>query len=125
MLATTGTIGLFTVETADTLPKGAVAFSADGNKLGRTPGSVTVFQVGLTLDYGLTDRVNLYGSFVPYGHVHIGNPSQLSLSPQYSFNVPYQNTIFPAIPATGTPGYVEDFPFAANNGGALGDITLG
>ena len=125
MLATTGTIGLFTVETADTLPKGGIAFSAYGNKFGRTPGSVTVFQMGLDLDYGLTDRINLYGSFQPYGHVHIGNGSQLSLSPLNSLNTLYANTIFPTLPATGTPGYVEDYPFAANNGGGIGNVTLG
>jgi hypothetical protein len=38
MLATTGTIGVFTVETADTLPKGGFGFSAYGNKFGRMPG---------------------------------------------------------------------------------------
>jgi outer membrane protein OmpA-like peptidoglycan-associated protein len=125
MLATTGTIGLFTVETADTLPKGGFAFSAYGNKFGRTPGSVTIFQLGLDLSYGVTDRLNLYASFQPYQHAHIGNGSQLSLAPQNSFNLPYQNTIFPTIPATGTPGYVEDFPFVSSNGGGLGNITLG
>jgi outer membrane protein OmpA-like peptidoglycan-associated protein len=125
MLATTGTIGLFTAETADTLPKGAFAFTAYGNKFGRTPGSVTIFQMGLDLSYGLTDRINVYGSFQPYGHAHIGNGSQLSLSPLNAFNPLYPNTIFPTILATGTPGYVEDFPFAANDGGGIGNITLG
>lgn len=125
MLATTGTIGLFTVETADTLPKGGFAFSAYGNKFGRAPGSVTIFQLGVDLSYGLTDRLNLYGAFEPYQHDHIGNGSQLSLSPLNSLNTPYLTTIFPTLPATGTPGYVEDYPFAANNGGGLGNVTLG
>ncbi len=35
LLATTGTIGLFTLETADTIPKHGFAFSAFGNKFGR------------------------------------------------------------------------------------------
>jgi len=125
MLATTGTIGLFTAETADTLPKGGFAFSAYGNKFGRIRGSVTIFQMGLDLSYGLTDWFNVYGSFQPYGHAHIGNESQLSLSPLNSLNPLYPNTIFPTIPATGTPGFVEDFPFAAHNGGGIGNITLG
>jgi hypothetical protein len=125
MLATTGTIGMFTVETADTLPKGGFAFSAYGNKFGRAPGSVTIFQLGLDLSYGLTNRINLYGSFQPYQHAHIGNGSQLSLSPVNSLNPLYPNTIFPTLPFTGTPGFVEDYPFAAQNGGGLGYITLG
>jgi hypothetical protein len=125
MLATTGTLGLFTAETADTLPAGGLAFSAFGIKFGRTPGSVTIFQIGVEFSYGITDRLNVYGSFDPYGHTHIGNGSQLSLAPQNSLGVPYQGTIFPTIPQTGTPGYVEDFPFASTNGGGLGNITLG
>jgi outer membrane protein OmpA-like peptidoglycan-associated protein len=130
MLATTGTIGLFTAETADTLPKGGFAFSVYGNKFGRMPGSVTLFQLGLDFSYGITDRLNLYGSFVPYGHTHIGNPCELSLAlgnnPQcpQSFSQ-FPNTIYPTLPTTGTPGYVEDFPFAANNHGGVGEVTFG
>ncbi len=125
MLATTGTIGLFTVETADTLPKGGFAFSVYGNKFGRMPGSVTVFQLGLDFSYGITDRLNLYASFVPYGHTHIGNGNQLSLAPPNSGFGLYPDSIFPTLPGIGTPGYVEDFPFAANNDGGLGNVTLG
>ena len=123
MLATTGTIGVFTVETADTLPKGGFGFSAFGNKLGRMPGSVTVFQVGVGLSYGLTDRLSFYGAFQPYGHTHSGIPSELSLSNQYNGFAPFPNTIFPTL--TGTPAYVEDYPFAANNNGGVGEVTIG
>jgi hypothetical protein len=127
MLATTGTIGLFTVETGDTLPKGGFAISGYGNKFGRMPGSVTVFQIGVDLSYGITDRINFYGSFVPYGHTHIGNPTQLSLSSFFSGLPLYPGTIFPTLTplGVGTPGYVEDFPFAASNNGGVGNITLG
>jgi len=138
MLATTGTIGAFTVETGDTLPKGGFAFSAFGNKFGRMPGSVTVFQLGLDLTYGITDRLNFYGSFDPYGHTHIGCGQQLSLAPPNFGGAPFQNTIFHEVQATptppctgnfaattGLPGYVEDFPFAANDSGGVGNITLG
>jgi outer membrane protein OmpA-like peptidoglycan-associated protein len=129
MLATTGTLGLFTEETADTLPKGGLNFSAYGNRFARMPGSVTVFQLGLDLSYGLTDWLSIHGAFNPYGHTHSGVPSELSLSNQYSnpiFFPLYQNTIFPTIlPTPGTPGYVEDFPFAANNNGGVGEITVG
>lgn len=125
MLATTGTIGLFTVETADTLPKGGFAFSAYGNKFGRMPGSVTIFQLGMAFSYGITDQFNVYASFVPYGHTHIGNGGQLSLAPQNIANQPYPNSIFHRLCAICAPGYVEDFPFAANNSGGLGNVTLG
>lgn len=125
MLATTGTIGAFTVETADTLPKSGFAFSAYGNKFGRMPGSTTVFQLGVDLSYGITDSLSVYAAFNPYGHTHSGVPSELSLSNQYNFLPLYLNTIFPAVPFTGTPGYLEDFPFASNNNGGVGEITVG
>ncbi|HEV2521178.1 MAG TPA: PKD domain-containing protein [Candidatus Acidoferrales bacterium] len=140
MLATSGTLGLFTVETADTLPKGAFAFSAFGNKFGRMPGSVTILQIGLDASYGISDRLNAYASFDPYQHAHIGCGQQLSLAPpnQSPFATPVGNSIYnsiqtvPTPPCTGnfnfpvgTAGYVEDYPFAANDTGGLGNVTLG
>jgi len=130
MLATTGTIGLFTLETADTLPKHGFAFSAFGNKFGRMPGSVTVLEIGADLSYGITDTLNVYVAFDPYGHVHVGCPGQLSLR-----SVPLSSTcaplappvpvsFFPVVPGS-APAYVEDYPFASNNNGGIGDITLG
>src|SRR5580704_8305363 len=132
MLATTGTIGLFTLETADTLPKGGFAFSAFGNKFGRMPGSVTVLEFGVDATYGITDNLNVYAAFDPYGHVHVGCPGQLSLrSIPLSTNcapvatgTSVPNSFFPVV-AGSAPGYVEDYPFAANNNGGIGDITLG
>src|SRR5579872_127276 len=125
MLATTGTVGLFTVETADTLPKTGFGFSAYGNKFGRMPGSTTIFQLGVDVSYGITDALSLYAGFNPYGHTHSGIQGELSLANENAFFPRYQNTIFPTLPATGTPGYIEDFPFAANNNGGVGEITLG
>jgi outer membrane protein OmpA-like peptidoglycan-associated protein len=129
MLATTGTIGLFTVETADTLPKGAMAASVYGNKFGRMPGSITIFQLGVDASYGITDSLSVYAAFNPYGHTHIGNPCQLSLAPANPncfFPGPlFPNTIYPTLLFTGTPGYVEDYPFAGRNGVGIGDVTLG
>ena len=138
MLATTGTIGLFTVETAETLPKGGFAFSAYGNKFGRMPGSVTIFQVGVDASYGITDRLEFYATFVPYGHAHVGCGPQLSLAPPNNAGPLYQGTIFhtlvantlcdsvtPTAPFSPTAGYVEDFPFVGHNGGGLGNVTLG
>lgn len=138
MVATTGTLGLFTVETADTIPKGGFGYSAFGNKFGRMPGSVTIWQLGLDLGYGLTDRLNAYVSFIPYGHVHVGCGQQLSLAPPNLGSPLYGTTIFhtvltvPTPPCTGsfptffgTPAFVEDYPFAANNTGGVGPVTLG
>jgi hypothetical protein len=132
MLATTGTIGLFTLETADTLPAHGFAFSAFGNKFGRMPGSVTLLQVGIDLSYGITDNLNVYAAFDPYGHVHAGCPGQLSLRSiplsntcqPVAFGTSIPNSFFPTVAGT-APGYVQDYPFAANNTGGVGNLTLG
>ena len=132
MLATTGTLGLFTLETADTLPKHGFAFSAFGNKFGRMPGSVTVLQFGVDFSYGITDNFNVYAAFDPYGHVHVGCPGQLSLRSiplsntcaPLAFGTAVPNSFFPVV-AGSAPGYVQDYPFASNNNGGIGDITLG
>jgi outer membrane protein OmpA-like peptidoglycan-associated protein len=131
VLATTGTIGLFTLETAETLPKHGLDFSVFGNKFGRMPGSVTILQIGVDLSYGITDNLNFYAAFDPYQRAHIGCPGQLSLRSiplatcaPVAFGIPGSNSFFPA-PAGTAPGYVEDFPFAANNTGGLGNVTLG
>lgn len=132
LLATTGTLGLFTLETADTLPKHGFAFSAFGNKFGRMPGSVTVFQVGIDATYAVTDNFNIYAAFDPYGHIHAGCPGQLSVRSiplstacaPVNFGAPVPGSFFPAV-AGSAPGYVEDYPFAGNNVGGIGNITLG
>ena len=138
MLATTGTLGLFTVETADTLPRGGFGFSAFGNKFGRMPGSVTIFQIGLDASYGITGRLTVYASFVPYQHAHVGCGPELSLAPPNNAGALYPNTIFhtlvanklcdsvtPTAAFSPTPGFIEDYPFVGHNGGGLGNITLG
>jgi len=124
MLATTGTLGLFTLETGDTLPKGGFAFSAFANKLGRMPGSVTVLEFGINANYGVTDDLSIYAGFDPYGHVHVGCPGQLSLrSTPTSFGCP---PFSPGVSVPGAaPGYVEDYPFANGNTGGIGNLTLG
>ena len=132
MMATTGTIGLFTVETADTLPKGGLAFSVFGNKFGRMPGSVTILEFGAELSYGITDRLNFYAGFDPYQRAHIGCPGQLSLQSiplsstcaPSTFGTPVPGSFFPTVDGS-APGYVQDFPFAANNTGGIGNVTLG
>ncbi len=138
LLATTGTLGLFTTETADTLPKGSFAFSAFGNKFGRMPGSFTLFQLGLDATYAITDRLNVYGSFNPYQREHIGCGPQLSLAPPNSGGPLYGTSIYPTLvadtacdsvtliaPFSPTPGYVEDYPFAGQNTGGTGNYIFG
>jgi outer membrane protein OmpA-like peptidoglycan-associated protein len=139
MLATSGGIGMFTVESADTLPKHGFAFSVFGNKFGRMPGSVTIFQMGIDANYGITDRLSVFATFDPYGHTHVGCGSQLSLAPPNNGAALYPNTIFHVLSSSklcdsvttgtafnaGTPGYVQDYPFAAADEGGLGGVSLG
>jgi hypothetical protein len=123
--ATTGTLGLFTVETADTLPKKGVAFSVDGDKFTRQPGSVSVLNMGANISVGVTNWLNIYANVLPYSYTHIGNPNELSLAPPSQGGPPFAGSIYPTLFATGRAGYVEDYPFAANNHGAVGAVTLG
>ncbi len=125
MLATTGTLGVFTVETADMLPKHGFAFAADANKFGRMPGSATVLQFGLNASYGLTNWLNVYATFQPHQHIHTGAPGELSLAAVNSAFPLYPNSIYPRLPATGVPGYIEDFPFASGNTGGQGNFVFG
>lgn len=123
MPATTGTLGLFTVESGETLPAKGYSFSAFGDKFSRAPGSVSVLSLGWSFAVGVADRVNLYVQMDPHRHVHIGNPSQLSLDTP-PFGQPFGNTFYRPV-GSGAPGYVEDFPFAFANGGGIGELTVG
>jgi outer membrane protein OmpA-like peptidoglycan-associated protein len=132
MPATSGTLGLFTVETGETLPAKGFSFSTYVNKFSRMPGSVTVLNLGWNFGVGITDWLNLYGQFEPYRHTHIGNPSQLSLDTPSTSDVlfpPFPDKITPTIYRRLGPGlrpaYVEDYPFAFQNDGGVGELTLG
>lgn len=125
MPATTGTLGLFTVETGETLPRTGYTLSTYVNKFSRMPGSVSVLGLGWTASYGLTDWVTVYVNFEPHRHIHVGGGRQ----GQLSFNTPTTNpqfgtTIYRQV-APGRAGYVEDFPFAGHNGGGVGEVTPG
>jgi outer membrane protein OmpA-like peptidoglycan-associated protein len=126
MAAYGGGLGLFTVQTGDTLPRGAWAFSGGVNKSSDAPGSVTILDVGWSVSTGLTDRITLYAQWDPEEHAHVGIPSQLS------FNSPFTNPVFAGsiyrsvFPLAGArPAYVESNPFISGNGGGVGAITLG
>jgi hypothetical protein len=141
--AITGTPGLFTAETAEALPKGVVAVSSYVNKFSLAPGSVTMLSGGLSLGAGLTSKLTLIAQFEPYRHLHVGEPSQLSLNfpagcPHDVFKAP----IYCAVPAPPNPNpahrlpsqsswkgpaaaYVPGFPFAAGNTSDYGPVALG
>ena len=130
--ATSGTLGLFTVETGQTLPTKGVSFSAYANKFSRMPGSVTVLNVGWNFGVGIRDWLTFFAGWEPLRHTHIGNASQLSLrtSPFDPINnPPFPNSVNPTmyrrLGAGLLPGYVEDYPFAANNDGGVGELILG
>src|SRR5215472_573395 len=59
MPTTSGTLGLFTLETGEMLQSGW-SLSAYGNRLNRMPGSVTVTSYGLTVGWGFRKWVNFY-----------------------------------------------------------------
>jgi hypothetical protein len=128
--ATTGTLGLFTLETGQTLPKGGWSSSGYLSKFTRMPGSVSVLQLGVNVGFGITDRLSIYANFDPYQHTHIGLPTELSLDTPsdalHSAIYPqFDSTIYRRLGPTLRPGYVEDFPFAANNGAGVGGVTVG
>ena len=132
--ATTGGPGLFTVETAETLPKGVFTASGYLNKFSRAPGSVTILSGGFSLAAGLTKKITVFAQFEPYRYLNIGEPSQLSLRqpagcPHDVFKAPIYCGLNPGPlhnswkgPAA---GYVQDYPFAAFNNSDWGPVTLG
>lgn len=60
MAATTGTLGLFMLETGQNLPKGGWSASGYLNKFSRMPGSVTVLNLGMNFGVGITNRLSFY-----------------------------------------------------------------
>ncbi|HLI63337.1 MAG TPA: hypothetical protein VKV05_08040, partial [Terriglobales bacterium] len=136
MPATTGAPGVFTVESAEVLPKGVWSVSAYANKFGRAPGSATILAGGFDAAVGITDKIMVFGDFEPYRYINIGEPSQLSLRmpPGCSHDV-YKAPIYCGFPAPGpgfvnswhgpAAGYVLDFPYAAYNTSGEGPVMLG
>ena len=125
---TNGTLGLFTLESGQTLPKGGWSSAGYLNKFTRMPGSVTVLNLGVNFGYGITDRLTLYADFEPYRHTHVSLPGELSLrtpSTSGALFPQYDGSIYRRLGPRSRPGYVEDYPFAANNDGGVGSITVG
>jgi outer membrane protein OmpA-like peptidoglycan-associated protein len=127
MPALDGNPGLFTLETGDILPKGAFDVDMGANKFSRMPGDITSLQFIPSFGIGITNWLSGFFQINAYDHIHVGDPSLLSLSSLNALNPPYRNTIYPSIiPSTGfPPAYVEDAPFASHNGGGVGEIDLG
>jgi outer membrane protein OmpA-like peptidoglycan-associated protein len=127
MPALDGNPGLFTLETGETLPKHGFSLGIGLNKFSRMPGEVTSLQLIPALGYGVTRWFSLFFNIDAQDHLHVGAPSQLSLSSVNALNPQYQNTIYNSvIPSTGfRPGYVEDIPFASRTGTGVGEIDLG
>src|SRR5580704_18137510 len=125
MPALDGTPGLFTLGTGDTISKGGFDIVAGVDKLLRMPGDITVLQVVPSFAVGITNRFTLFFSMDADEHIHVDQPSLLSLNSTNGLQ--YRNTIYDSfLPCTGcAPAYVEDFPFASHNGGGVGEIDLG
>ncbi len=124
--ATLGTLGFFTMETADTLPRKGVGISAYVNKWAREPGDVAVVNWGWNLSFGMSDRISAHFVWEPERHLHVASPGQLSFNSPLG-NPQFGSTIYRSLlPVLGAaPGYVEDYPFAGQNGGGPGEVTLG
>lgn len=123
MAAFSGGVGLFTVDTGDTLPKHGVTLEIGANKFSRDPGSITVLQTGWSLGYGITDKLTAFMQFDVHNHVHVDNPAELSLDSGTGGQ--FGNTIYNSLVPGGLPAYVEDYPFAFTNNGGIGTIDLG
>ena len=95
-----GTTGLFHMPTAYTLPKGRFSFSLFRDNLDRDPKDEDISIHGLSLGFGLTSRVELYG------------------------NIGLQNRI--DADALFQPGFVNDYPFVSTPWETgRGDIKVG
>jgi outer membrane protein OmpA-like peptidoglycan-associated protein len=126
MPALDGNPGLFTLETGETLPKGAFDIAVSFNKYSSMPGNLTLFQVLPSFAIGINRWFSIFAEFQPYDHLHVGIPSELSLNTPLT-NPQFNNTIYRSLlPGTGDPpAYAENLPFASHSGGSYGEVDLG
>jgi outer membrane protein OmpA-like peptidoglycan-associated protein len=130
MPATTGTLGIFTVDSGYLLPRRSFAITNYANKFSRMPGNTTILTFGTAVSVGIADWFNVHIGWEPYRYIHMGVPSQLSLNTPTT-NPGYPNvtnpTIFRGLTAVpgSAPGYVEEFPFANRNTGGVGEVVIG
>ncbi len=88
MPALDGNPGLFTLETGETLPKHGFSLGIGLNKFSRMPGEVTSLQLIPAVGYGVTRWFSLFFNIDAQDHIHVGAPSQLSLSAVNELNNP-------------------------------------
>jgi hypothetical protein len=74
MVATSGGLGLFTLETGELLESGW-SFSIYGNRFARMPGSVVVSNYGINFGWGYRKWMNFVAVFQPEVATQIGNPA--------------------------------------------------
>ena len=100
-----GDTGLFHLSSAYTLPKGKASFSLFRDNFDRDPKDIDFSVHGLSLGYGASDKLELFG------------------------NVGFQNRVRTA--ARSQPGFFNDLPFAGTNSEnphwqtGVGDVQLG
>jgi len=95
-----GTTGLFHMPSAYTLPKGKVSFSLFRDNLDRDPKDEDISIHGVSLGFGITSRLELYGNF--------------GLQNRIDADALFQ------------PGFVNDYPFVATPWETgVGDIKVG
>lgn len=73
-----GPTGLFTVYDGDTLRKGEWTLSAAWSNFDRDPGNADFTDIPLSIQYGLTNRIELFFSTTALRGVHVNSPNNLS-----------------------------------------------
>jgi hypothetical protein len=73
-----GPTGLFTVYDGDTLRKGEWTLSAAWSNFDRDPGNADFTDIPLSIQYGLTNRIELFFSTTALRGIHVNSPNNLS-----------------------------------------------
>lgn len=73
-----GPTGLFTVYDGDTLRKGEFTFSVAYSNRDRDPGNVDIVEIPLAVQYGLTNRIELFFNTDAYRAIKVNSPRNLS-----------------------------------------------
>jgi len=121
-----GGLGLFTLETGEMLPQLGIAAGISVNKISRMPGSITVLQTIPAFSFGVTDRLSVFFHLDANDHIHVDQPTLLSLNQDTTHPQLFPTIYRSFLPGTGLPAaYVEDYPFAAQSGGGRGEGDLG
>ena len=73
-----GPTGLFTVYDGDTLRKGEFTFSVAYSNRDRDPGNVDIVEIPLAVQFGLTNRIELFFNTDAYRAIKVNSPRNLS-----------------------------------------------